>query len=250
MEMEGNDDVNQIEESVDVIDLTHVDTSEEEEEKCEHRIRTSSNYTGMAKFTFLKNTRSSRLRIVRVGMCEKIVFSLFSDVSKQHYAELEAKSKRTYTGESRNPFFGNALFAAEVIHAGELICLYYGERMPFCKAEARIKEGGTSDYMLYVTDGVVIDGVGVGHGAAMANHSCMPNAELQHEYLPGWERAPIGLLRAIEEIEVGDEIETNYAFWVPGLDETPDLADKNAYVPCKCLRVNCVRVLRLKESGR
>ena len=233
---------------IDIIDLTHVDTRDEED-NCggEYRIRTASNYKGIAKLTFTKKTRSSRLQIVRDGMNEKIAFSLFSNASKTRFAELESKSKSTYVGESRNPFFGNALFAAETIEEGELICLYYGNRMPWCEAEARIKAGGDSEYMLYVTDGIVIDGFGYGYGACMANHSCFPNSELQHEYLPGYDRAPIGLLRATEKIEVGDEIEENYGYWDPSVDGMPDLSDMNAYVPCKCLRKNCRRVFKLKE---
>lgn len=231
----------------DVIDLTILDTNDEEDNGGVIPLRVTSNTRRMTKFTFTKVTRSSRLQIVREGMSEKIRYSLFSEVSKEHWKELEALQKRTYTGESRNPFFGNALFAAEVIEPGEFICLYYGRRMPWCEAEAVMGAGRSSDYMIYVTEGVVIDGFGVGVGAAMANNSCVPNAELQHDYLRGYERAPYGLLRAVEKINIGDEIEAKYGFWDPLHDPIPNLTDTDSYVPCRCLRMNCCRVLRLKQ---
>ncbi len=69
--------------------------------------------------------------------------------------------------------------------------------------------------MLDVTCDVVIDGIEEGIGAAMANHSCCPNSELEHDYLQGYDRAHIGFLRATKRIEVGDEIETNYRMFIP-----------------------------------
>ncbi len=231
---------------VNVIDLTNVDTSDEEEKKRDVRdVQTDRN--AVMKFTFIKRTRSSRLQIVRPGFAEKIYVSLFSNTSKIHLNELMDASKRTYTGSSMNPFIGNALFAAEVIEEGELICLYLGNRMPLCEANARIDAGQSSEYMIDITSGVVIDGIGVGMGAAMANHSCCPNAELQHKYLRGYERAPICILRAIQRIKVGDEIETNYHLFDPNVDEMPNLSDTDKYVPCKCLRPNCIGVYKLKE---
>ncbi len=192
-------------------------------------------------------TRSSRLKLVRPGMGEKVYESLFSKASKERLNELIHEAKETYVGESRNPFFGHALFAAQVIEAGEFICLYYGKRMPKAESTALIEAGYSQDYMLYVTCDVVIDGFGVGHGAAMANHSCMPNSTIEREYLPGFDHAPVAFLRADKRIEAGNEIETEYGFWDPENDPMPDLSNLSLYVPCKCLRPNCRRVLRLIE---
>ena len=238
------------ESAIPVIDLTSVDTSDEEDNNCLNYLEDDSirpRKIRVMKFTFVKKTRASRLQIVRPGVGEKIHLSLFSDASKNHFNDLQNESKRTYVGESRNPFLGNALFAAELIEPGDFICLYLGLRIPRVEADAIIDAGGSAEYMLDVTQDVVIDGAGVGIGAAMANHSCSPNAELQHDYLKGYDRAPIGLLRALERIEVGDEIEANYHMFDPAVDVMPDLSDLDAYVPCKCLRPNCIRVFRLNE---
>ncbi|MEM8863858.1 MAG: SET domain-containing protein [Chloroflexota bacterium] len=226
----------------DIIDLTGVDTSDDEVSMGGQNEMT--NRKRIVKFTFVKRTRSSRLQLVRPGMAEKIHFSCFSESSQNHFWELENGSKRTYVGESTNPFCGGGLFAAERIEPGEFICLYRGYRMSWPEACARMDGNYCSDYMLYVTDGVVIDGKGIGMGAAMANHSCLPNSELQYDHLRGSERAPIGLLRAVRRIEVGDEILTSYNMWDPVIDGMPDLNDLNSYVPCRCLSVNCCLVLK------
>lgn len=232
-----------------VIDLTGLGSDEEPENGLQEAMDVDglSKKVSMVKFTYVKKVRASRLQIVREGMAEKIHYSLFSEVSKQHFEKLIHESKETYVGESRNPFFGNALFAAQNIDAGDFICLYLGRRMPWCEANAILDAGKGSVYMLYITDGVVIDGDGLRQGGCMANHSCSPNAELQYDNLPGYEHAPIALLRALDRIEIGDEIEVNYHMWDPVYDPLPNLADKSTYVECKCLRENCCHVLKLIE---
>lgn len=230
-----------------IIDLTDVDTSDDEDNIDIQHTSVKSKRLSMKKFTYRKKPSTGRLQIVRDGMADTMYFSLYSQVSKNLYLELMKKTERTYVGTSVNPYYGNALFAAKTFEAGEMICLYLGRHIPSIEADAIYEAGGCTDYMLDVTRGVVIDGARIGQGAAMSNHSCCPNAELQHDLLPGRERAPIGLLRALVRINIGDEIETDYKFWDPVLDGMPDLKDTSTYVPCKCLRANCRRVLRLVQ---
>lgn len=119
--------------------------------------------------------------------------------------------------------------------------------MSWTECIARIKAGANDEYLLYVTGGVVIDGYGVGHSGAMANHHCNPNAELEHAILPGRERAPIGLLRAKEKIFRGNEIRVKYGYFDCSVDPMPNLSDVNAYVPCLCGSECCVKVFRVKR---
>lgn len=98
-----------------------------------------------------------------------------------------------------------------------------------------------------ITKGVIIDGYKVGYGAAMANHSCVPNTILEHEYFPGEENAPIGMLRALKDIDLGDELECSYGYWKPERDGMPNISDLNSYVPCRCLRPQCKKNFKLKQ---
>ncbi len=232
-------------ENIDVIDLTGVDTDNEGEEETAGGSNTISK---IVKFTFTKQTRSSRLQLVRPWMSEVIYPSCYSESSKRRYNDLLHKSvKQTYVGESGNPFVGNGLFSAEALEPGEFICIYIGRHMPKKESVARINGGQNNEYMLSLSKDVTVDGYGVGQGAAMANHSCSPNARLEEEEMPGPDRAPVGILRALKKIEVGDEILTNYGYWNPVTDRIPDFSNFEEYVPCKCLANNCCGVLRLKE---
>ena len=243
--------------AIDVIDLLDVDISEDEYDnssenshasasEVEGRRRKPSN-NAMTKMTCVKKCRRGRLQVKRPGSADIISFSLFSVDSRVEYCNLDCAQKRTYVGSSTNPFLGNALFAGEKILKGEFICLYIGMRMSYTECKARIKAGRIADYMLDVTRGVVIDGYEVGQGAAMANHSCDPNASLEHHILKGSEKAPVGMLMAIKDIEVSDEIEANYRFWDPVEDGIPDLNDTSSYVRCRCLKKNCLKVMKLND---
>ena len=190
-------------EEVEVIDLLDVDTSDEEcsLERCEEVNRESTGANNrVSKFTQRKECRTSRLKLRRPGTADLVHISCFSDESREEYEKLIDAQKRTYVGSSTNPFLGNALYAAEVIEEGDFICIYFGERMSTVESEARIQAGCVSDYMLNIKSGVVVDGYLVGHGAAMANHSCFPNAILENYMLSGMEKAPVGILLSLIHI--------------------------------------------------
>lgn len=196
----------------------------------------------MSKCTQVKVCRTSRLRRPMRGTADVVCESCFSAESKAEMKELFDAQKITYVGESINPYFGNALFAGQDISKDELICPYYGNRMSVKESEARIKAGCNSDYMINVGRGVVVDGFGVGYGACMANQSCEPNCVLVTVNLNGFEKAPIGYLRALRDIKAHEELEAWYGYWNPEVDELPDLNDLSAYRPCKCLKKSCRKV--------
>lgn len=232
-----------------LIDLSGIESSEEggDQESGDQESGENEKRPRIVKFTFTKVTRENpRFRLLRPLMAEILYESCFSDACTEHYNRLIRESKRTYVGESINPFVGKALFAAERIEVGDFICLYFGTRIPWAECEARLSGTGNVDYFLDVTKGVVIDGSTVGHGGAMANHSCVRNAELEHGYLEGRGQPPYGYIRAVVDIEMGDEIEVNYRYWDPVFDPIPNLSDVSTYIPCRCLKVNCRHVLRLR----
>ena len=233
-----------------VIDLTECDTdSESEMEDVDEggNENVTEPRARIVKFTFRKRTRSSRLQLVRAGMAEKVHVSCFSKSSKKEYARLIDVSKETYVADSTNPFCGRGLFVIETVEAGEMICVYFGQRIPYEECIARMNGRIESNYMLELAGGVVIDGAGVNHGGAMANHSCAPNAILDEVALPGTDRAPVGIIRALRSLNRGDEVLVNYGMWNPRRDPIPDLNDLTKYVPCRCLAPNCCRILKLKN---
>ena len=223
------------------------------EEACERQGRNGERMekwaAGVVKFTHAKKTRSSKLTIVRPGFAETIYFSCFSSSSMKKYKEFVNEEKKTVVRASSNPLVGEALYADEDIEEGEMICLYHGVRM--CKAEGKARVNGEYDdrYLLNITRGVYVDGKDVGYGAAMANHSCNPNSELQHDYLPGYDRAPVGLLRALRKISKGQPIECDYGYFDRGEEALPDLEDIEAYEPCFCGQDNCCGIFRIKDSS-
>ncbi len=95
---------------------------------------------------------------------------------------------------------GLGLFAAEAIPKEQLIIEYTGERIT--EAEAN-KRGGR--YLFEVTDDLVIDGKGRENIARYANHSCIPNAEAEHD-----EEENRIYIRACKNIKAGDEITYSY----------------------------------------
>ena len=238
--------------SVPFVDLTDVDTSDEEvesgsseSEEEEVRSKRCSATISVCKFTQVKFCRNSRLQLRRPGSADVVHPSCFSVESRVHYKELIDSQKETYVGHSTNPFVGNGLFAATRIEEGEFICVYRGLRMSIRECKARIKAGCNTDYILNLTQGVYVDGFQVEAGAAMANHSCRPNSELQYVLLRGIDKAPVGILRALKDIEAGEEIETSYNMWEKKKDGMPDLSDLSSYVPYRRLKPECEKVLRV-----
>ena len=239
----------------DLIDLTADDNfiPEETEEidpiigDLEKEAVLTLNVNSVAKVCNVKRCANSRLMLVRDGFAERVFVSCFSDIAKKEYIRLIKSSKKTYVADSKNIDLGKALYVDEDINEDDFICLYRGRRMNLLEYIARTKAGAINEYYLFVAHGVLIDGFGVGHSGAMANHNCEPNAELEHDYLPGREQAPIGLLRAKRDIKKGEEIEVFYGYFNPQKQAYPNMDDLKAYIPCKCGSFNCVRVFRLKQ---
>lgn len=176
---------------IDLTELADSDNSVDDDDEPSN----SAGFEGrptMCKIVFRKVIKTSRLKICRDTRAEHIHVSLFSKESKSHLKELHGSAKRTYVGSSLNPFLGQALFAAEDISAGDFICLYPGRRMSYKECDALQRCGRPGNFALSLPGGIVIDALGYPHGAAMANHSCVPNTRLNDGVLRGWEHAQIG----------------------------------------------------------
>lgn len=109
----------------------------------------------------------------------------------------------------RSPIHGYGLFAARHIPQGMLVIEYIGELINLQHAnnrEARLEEDGfRSTYMFSLTDegDRIVDSTFTGNGARFANHSCLPNCEV--DLIDG--RL---YLRALEDILPGEELCYNY----------------------------------------
>ena len=95
---------------------------------------------------------------------------------------------------------GLGLFAAEDIFKEQLIIEYTGDRISEEEANRR---GGR--YLFEVTDDLVIDGKGRENIARYINHSCLPNAEAEHD-----EEEDRIYIRARKKIKAGEEITYDY----------------------------------------
>lgn len=199
-------------------------------------------HNSLFKFTFYKVIRRSKLkrRTSRAPTAERIHPSLWSKSSKAHYEELKNKQKATYVADVVNPFLDKGLYAAVNIKAGEFINLYEGERQAKVECEARQKRGRTSAYALDIGSGIIIDAYGFPYGAAMANHSCEPNARLRRGHLRGWEKAPFGYMQAIKDISMGTAIEVDYGYIRDLTDrKLKSIIESNNYMKCRCMAVSC-----------
>lgn len=140
-------------------------------------------------------------------------FHTFSRESQCKYMELMNLEKNVFISESRRNGHGEGIFASRDIKAGEIIIMYYGERITKEERDRRKKIGMNMTYMINIGKGVFIDGKEIRKGAEMANHRCKPNARLEQARLPGPERAPIAYLRATKDILYGRAINCNYGWY-------------------------------------
>lgn len=197
----------------------------------------------MAKITCTKIVRNSRLRRPRSATAEILHMSFWSRESLKEYRRLQNTSKQTYIGSAANPFFENALFVCQNVKVDEFICLYYGKYMSYAECHARQNTGRPGNFTFYIGRGVVVDALGFPYGAGMANHSCEPNAELCSSFLPGWEKAPYGYIKATKDIPIGSEVEVPYGY-LNHLSEgqLTEVIQSGNYTPCRCLKPSCRKV--------
>lgn len=221
-----------------VVDLTDIPTSDDE--GSDERLEVS-NYSILR--TMYRPILPRTKRIIPEARPEHIHFHLFSTASREHYKQLMDDSKITNIGFSINPYFDRALFAGEKIANGDFIVLYYGLRMSHSTCSALQKEGRPYHFSLSTTNEVVVDALGYPYGAAMANHSCSPNASLELGYLRGDEHAPYAYLKALSDIDIGDEIECNYRYIEEYIrDELKSIIRSGRFDRCRCLKPNCRQV--------
>ncbi len=111
-------------------------------------------------------------------------------------------------------------YTTAAITKGEFVVEYTGPRLTIRDADA-LYDNDPRTYLFGLTDGKhVIDGVGV---AAFINHSCEPNCEVD-------EIDGRVMIKAIRDIEVGEEITYDYNLYDGDLDDES---------PCYCKSKRC-----------
>lgn len=132
----------------------------------------------------------------------------FSLRSKRQLRKLRENNDYVYTGDSINPDASLGLFTIRRLQIDDIICTYEGIRITEEEAQQREDNGKSTSHMFSIGDGIVVDGFGYRFGAVMANHHCRPNAALDVIRLDSPEHAPVGILRALQEIPQGAEVVT------------------------------------------
>lgn len=155
----------------------------------------------------------------------------YTPASKKHLELLKAKQKDVYVSNAIDSRLGKELVANEPIFVGDFICLYEGQRFLVETCNLLESQGYPTDYMFNLDDEVVVDANHHRFGAAMANHSCNPNAALMSTFLCGLDLPPIGYLSAIKDISVGSPITCSY-----GNDKIKNPLPERCY----CGEDNCV----------
>lgn len=127
---------------------------------------------------------------------------------------------------------GNGVFAVQKIPTGTLVCIYGGELISAEEAERRseIRFREMPDapiYIFEINENLCIDATNTGleNPARFINHSCDENCEAIWN-----ERERRMEIRALREIEAGEEISFDYGFGLSGFFEHR----------CRCGAQNCV----------
>ena len=119
-------------------------------------------------------------------------------MASKPYRQKPYRQKPYRVARSRS---GLGLFATAAIEKGAFIVEYTGPRIT--NAESARREARGARYMFELDSRWTVDGSGRSNIARYANHSCRPNAE--SDIVKGKV-----ILRAIRNIEPGDEITFDY----------------------------------------
>jgi SET domain-containing protein len=125
--------------------------------------------------------------------------SHFSNKALIHFMPNKTQDKPYRIGRSRTGF---GLFATQPIKKGTLILPYIGRLLDCWKEEDNAVE---NKYLFELTDRWAIDGSVRDNIARYINHACRPNAEADAK-----PRKREVLIRAIRDIQPGEEINYNY----------------------------------------
>lgn len=137
--------------------------------------------------------------------------------------------RRTQVRESG--IHGKGVFAVRPIKAGDKVLEYKGKIITWRKAQALHPHDPSQPnhtFYFHLDDGHVIDAKQNGNTARWINHSCEPNLEAEQEGMRVF-------LRALRDIEAGEELFYDYSLVVEGR-LTQKLRQEHA---CLCNSPNC-----------
>ena len=155
----------------------------------------------------------------------------------------------------RSPVHGNGVFAAEKIPAGTLVCEYSGELISAEEAERRAEARSREDprapiYVFEIDENLCIDATDTAaedNPARFINHSCEENCEAV------WNARERRLeIRALRDVESGEELSFDYGFGLVGFFEHPCRCGKKScpgYIVARPLRPALLRRLAAKRRG-
>jgi len=115
---------------------------------------------------------------------------------------------------------GKGLFSLQTIKKGEKIIQYKGEKISGEEGTRRSEQHDFLTYIFTLNDKFDIDGAVNGNESRFANHSCIPNSEIDIFGEEIW-------IIADKDIEKGEEITYDYAL------------DADEILECKCGAKDC-----------
>lgn len=154
----------------------------------------------------------------------------------------------------RSPVHGNGVFAVERIPAGTLVCEYRGEMIGAEEAERRAEARSREDprapiYVFEIDEDLCIDATDTAEDnpARFINHSCEENCEAV------WNLRERRLeIRALRDVEPGEELSFDYGFGLVGFFEHPCRCGEKGcpgYIVARPLRPALLRRLAAKKRG-
>ncbi|MFO7570542.1 MAG: SET domain-containing protein-lysine N-methyltransferase [Smithellaceae bacterium] len=155
--------------------------------------------------------------------------------TKQNTEKDKSRSKSSAVGRRTqvraSGIHGKGVYAVQPIRAGEKVLEYQGEIITWKKALSRHPhdpDQPNHTFYFHLNDGHVIDAKSSRAPAKWVNHSCNPNMEADQEGLRVF-------LKALRDIEPGEELFYDYALMIEGRKTAKDKKDH----ACLCKSRNC-----------
>jgi hypothetical protein len=136
--------------------------------------------------------------------------------------------------------YGQGVRSTASIPRGTFLCEYVGEIITDEKFHERMTNVYSKDehhYTMKLTQNLVIDAYRMGSIARFANHSCLPNCEIQKWTVDGLQRMCIFSSRSIK---AGEEITYDYNF---------QCFNSQAQQPCYCESSKCRGTIGAKQQA-
>lgn len=155
------------------------------------------------------------------------------NLDKMKYCENTVIQRKAFprTEVFRTGDKGFALRVADAVEANTVLIEYLGEVIDSEECERRMSNYKIGDdfYFASLGKGLMLDAKPMGSTARFANHSCLPNCELQKWTVLGEPRI---CLVSLGPMKAGEEITYNYQYFEDGLE----CAKRQ---PCRCGAPNC-----------